>query len=138
MRLLALLVLAQCLVAPAWAGPPPEAQMAARVDALLAEKWASAKVTPAASAEDAEFLRRAWLDLCGIIPPLNDPDTVCGIRGFLASTDSDKRIRLVERLLAKPSHATHFANVWKNILLPQDTDVQRLAGEAAFQAWLRG
>jgi hypothetical protein len=112
--------------------------MAARIDARLAELWERAGVTPAEPAEDAEFLRRAWLDLSGIIPPLNDSDTLCGIRGFLASTDPDKRVRLIERLLAKPSHATHFANVWKNLLLPQDTDVQRLGGEAGFQAWLRG
>jgi hypothetical protein len=138
MRLLALLVLIPSLVQPAWAAPPSEAEMAAKVDARLAELWTRAKVSPAAPAEDAEFLRRAWLDLCGIIPPLNDPDTLCGIRGFLESTDSDKRVRLIQRLLAKPSHATHFANVWKNVLLPQDSDVQRLGGEAGFQAWLRG
>jgi hypothetical protein len=138
MRLLSLVVVVLLLVRPAWAAPPSEAEMAAKIDARLAELWARAKTSPAAPAEDAEFLRRAWLDLCGIIPPLNDPDTLCGIRGFLASTDSDKRQRLIERLLAKPSHATHFANVWKNVLLPQDTDVQRLSGEAGFQAWLRG
>src|SRR6476660_9509702 len=117
MRLLTLLVIVPSLVVPAWAAPPPEAEMAARIDARLAEQWTSANVTPAAPAEDAEFLRRAWLDLCGIIPPLNDPDTLCGIRGFLSATDSDKRAVLIERLLAKPAHATHFANVWKNILL---------------------
>lgn len=138
MRLLTLLVLIQCLAAEALATPPPEAEMATRIDARLAEQWTRANVTPAAPAEDAEFLRRAWLDLCGKIPPLNDPDSLCGIRGFLRATDSDKRVRLIERLLAKPAHATHFANVWKNILLPQDTDVQRLGGEAGFQAWLRG
>jgi Protein of unknown function (DUF1549)/Protein of unknown function (DUF1553) len=138
MRLLALLVVIPCFVQPVWAAPPSEAEMAAKIDARVAELWTRANVMPAAPAEDAEFLRRAWLDLCGIIPPLNDPDTLCGIRGFLAATDSEKRVQLIQRLLAKPSHATHFANVWKNVLLPQDTDVQRLGGEAGFQAWLRG
>lgn len=137
MRLLALLVVVLGLALPAEAAPPAEAEMAARIDAHLVELWTRADVLPAPPAEDAEFLRRAWLDLCGIIPPLNDSDTLCGIHGFLASVDPAKRIRLVERLLAKPSHATHFANVWKNVLLPQDTDAQRLGGEAGFHAWLR-
>ena len=67
--------------------------MAAKIDARLAESWTREKVQPAAPAEDAEFLRRAWLDLCGTIPPINDPDGICGIRSFLESTDPDKRSR---------------------------------------------
>lgn len=130
--------LVSILSLPAIAAPPSEAEMAASIDARLSSAWTREKVESAAPAEDAEFLRRAWLDLCGTIPPLNDPDGLSGIRGFLASADPDKRTRLIERLLAKPSHATHFANVWKNVLLPQDADVQRLVGEAGFQTWLRG
>src|SRR5262245_53145424 len=125
MRSLVWLAIVSCLTVPAWAAPPSEAEMAARIDALLGELWTRERVQPTAPAEDAEFLRRAWLDLCGTIPPLNDPDTLCGIRGFLESTAPDKRVRLIERLLAKPSHATHFANVWKNVLLPPDADIQR-------------
>jgi len=123
---------------PVFAAPPTEAEMAAKIDSRLAEAWNREKVRPAEPADDAEFLRRAWLDLCGIIPPLNDPDGISGIRGFLESSEADKRAKLIERLLARPSHATHFANVWKNVLLPQDVDVQRLLGEAGFQTWLRG
>src|SRR5262245_398680 len=100
---------------PAAAAPPTEAEMAAKIDARLAEVWTREKVEAAPPADDAEFLRRAWLDLCGTIPPLNDPDGISGIRQFLAANDPDKRVRLIERLLARPSHATHFANVWKNV-----------------------
>jgi hypothetical protein len=131
-------VAALVLAAHAAADPPSEAEMAARIDARLAEACQRENVQPAPLAEDPEFLRRAWLDLCGTIPPINDPDGISGIRGFLKSTDPDKRIRLVERLLARPSHATHFANVWKNVLLPQDADIQRVVAEAGFQSWLRG
>ena len=119
------------LAAWARAAPPSEVEMAARIDALLAEAWTREGVQPAPPADDAEFLRRAWLDLCGTIPPLNDDDALCGINGFLESTAADKRPRLVQRLLARPSHATHFANVWKNVLLPQDADVQRLLRQLA-------
>ena len=98
----------------------------------------SRKDRAAPAASDAEFLRRAWLDLCGIIPPINDPDGISGIRNFLDSTDPDKRQKLIERLLAKPTHAAHFANVWRNVLLPADANVQQFGGDIGFQAWLRG
>jgi len=124
--------------APAWADPAGEREMAARIDALLAEGWARERVEPAPLSSDAEFLRRAWLDLCGIIPPINDPDAISGIRNFLASTDQDKRQKLIERLLAKPTHAAHFANVWRNELLPPDVNVQQFGGDIGFQTWLRG
>jgi hypothetical protein len=115
---------------------PSEQEMTARVDALLSEAWQRAKVEPAPRADDAEFLRRAWLDLCGIIPPLNDADGISGVRDFLASSDPEKRTKLIERLLARPSHATHFANLWKEELLPADANARRV-GEAGFQSWLR-
>ena len=125
------------IATPAGAESLTEQQMTARVDARLAEVWKREGVEPAPPAKDAEFLRRAWLDLCGIIPPLNDADGISGVRDFLASTDPDKRARLIERLLARPSHATHFANLWKEVLLPTDANVRELGGDAGFQSWLR-
>jgi hypothetical protein len=112
--------------------------MAARIDARLAEVWKQEKVDPASRASDADFLRRAWLDLCGIIPPLNDGDGISGIRNFLEDPSSDKRARLIDQLLDKPTHATHFANIWKSVMVPPDTNVRRLGGDNGFQNWLRG
>ena len=120
------------------AEPPSEQEMAARIDARLAEVWKQEKVESAPRSSDAEFLRRAWLDLCGIIPPINDDDGISGIRNFLDDTSSDKRARLIDRLLAKPTHATHFANIWKNVMVPADTNVRRFGGDNGFQNWLRG
>ena len=121
-----------------WAAPPSEAEMAARIDTHLATVWASAGVTPAPAASDAEFLRRAWLDLCGIVPPILHGDGITGIRNFLGDTEPNKRQRLIRALLAKPRHAAHFATVWKNVMIPADTNVQRFGGDNGFQGWLRG
>ena len=115
-----------------------EEEMAARVDLRLAAGWQAEKVTPAHTASDAEFLRRAWLDLCGIIPPINDNDGLSGIRDFLNDKQPNKRVLLIQRLLAKPTHAEHFANIWKNAMLPADANLQRFGGDTGFQAWLRG
>src|SRR5258708_31878206 len=75
-------------------------QMSARIDELLAKRWREEGVKPAAPASDGEFLRRASLDLGGIIPAVHE------VREFLAHTRPDKRAKLVQRLLPKPTPAT--------------------------------
>src|SRR5664279_1341980 len=62
----------------------------------------AAKVTPAPPSSDAEFLRRASLDLTGRIP---DAATVTA---FLADPSADKRRRMVDTLLASDA----FVDRW--------------------------
>lgn len=118
------------------AAPPGDAEMAARIDQHLREAWAQDGIEPVPPASDAEFLRRAWLDLCGIIPPVNDEDAVSGVRDFLDDERPDKRARLIDALLAKPKHPTHLANVWKDVMLPEDSSL-RFGQDAGFLTWLR-
>lgn len=107
------------------------AAMSARVDAVLAARWEEARVTPSPPATDAEFLRRAYLDLTGVIPK------VAEVRAFLADSRPDKRSQLVESLLASPGHATHMANTWRNILLPGNLTIEELQNVGGVQNWLR-
>ena len=106
--------------------------MSARVDELLAAKWKEAAVEPAHEATEAQFLRRACLDLTGVIPSAGDA------RRFLADDKPDKRAKLIDRLLAKPNHATHLANVWRGVMLPRtNNNLQRFGQTAVFDRWLR-
>ena len=77
-----LLVVACLLVSADFsrAAPTVESEMAIQIDQHLAAAWERERIDPVAAASDAEFLRRAWLDLCGIIPPLNDDDGLSGVR----------------------------------------------------------
>ncbi len=63
--------------------------------------------------DDAEFLRRVYLDLAGRIP------SVAEARMFLDDKRPNKRARLVDELLASPRYAAHFTNVWRALLLPE-------------------
>ena len=137
------------LICPPWihAEPLAEQDMADRIDALLDKRIAVEGVLPSPRASDAEFLRRAWLDLTGIIPPINEgvdtdddnqDDEFYGVRGFLKDQRPDKRERLINFLLSKTTHANHFSNIWKNVMLPEDGNVQRLGGDAGFRNWLYG
>jgi hypothetical protein len=107
------------------------AKMSRRIDALLAEQWEAAQVEPAPAADDAEFLRRASLDLNGVIPRASE------VREFLADQRPDKRAQLVERLLASPRYATHMASTWRNRILPTEAEPSRGRQAVALQKWLR-
>jgi hypothetical protein len=107
-------------------------QLAEKIDQHLASRWTETKTEPAAPADDAEFLRRVYLDLAGRIPSVEETRT------FLADTRSDKRTRLVEKLLASPRYAAHFSNVWRALLLPEASNnflVQ--AQQSGFEDWLK-
>ncbi|WP_158264883.1 DUF1549 and DUF1553 domain-containing protein [Blastopirellula marina] len=107
------------------------AQMTARIDQLLLERLASAGVEPAPAADDGEFLRRAYLDLNGTIPP------VAIARDYLADSSPDKRRKLIDRLLASPAFASHLASTWREVILKPTEDFQQLQNQFALQAWLR-
>lgn len=103
-----------------------------QVDRMLQARWDEAGIEPSPPADDATFLRRASLDLTGRIPAVGE------VRAFLENVDSDKRAGLIDRLLSKPSHAAHLTIVWRDVMLPQNSNA-RLFGQAGqFDNWLRG
>jgi hypothetical protein len=107
-------------------------QLAARIDAGLAAGWRAEQVAPAPPADDAEFLRRASLDIIGKIPAVSE------VRAFLADRSPDKRRRLVEQLLARGGYANHLANMWRELLLPgANTSAETRALAPQLEAWLR-
>jgi hypothetical protein len=107
--------------------------LAAKIDRLIADRWADAGAKPAPLADDAEFLRRVSLDVAGRIP------SVAETRAFLADKSPDKRLKAVERLLEGPAYVNHFASVWQALLVPEDNaaNFQLRFFMPAFEAWLR-
>jgi hypothetical protein len=112
--------------------PADPAELAARIDQRLEARWQADRVQPAPRANDAEFLRRAYLDVTGRIPRAAD------VHEFLADTSAHKRRQLIERLLAEPRFAVHFANVWRAELLPETASSREAAVfQAGFENWLK-
>ncbi|MFI5460565.1 MAG: DUF1549 domain-containing protein [Isosphaerales bacterium] len=98
------------------------------IDDELFKRLESLKVPPSPPAGDAAFLRRAVLDLTGQQPA---PDEV---RGFLADAGPDKRMKLIDRLLAKPE----FVLFWRIKLgdLLQISSARQGNGAYRYQAWI--
>lgn len=105
--------------------------MTSRVDEILADNWAAENITPAPLTTDSEFLRRASLDLTGVIPRASH------VRAFLADTNPNKREALVDELLDSPRYATHMATTWRNRILPTGVEPARNREAIALQKWLR-
>jgi hypothetical protein len=100
-----------------WAGPaatrPDDVTvLATRIDQLIRAGYAARQATPAPPADDAELVRRVYLDLAGRIP------RVAEVRDFLKDHSPDKRRALVDRLLAGPQYINRFAGVWRDLLVP--------------------
>jgi hypothetical protein len=89
----------------------PTGDIVAYIDQQLAARWEDNDVAPSPRADDAEWVRRASLDLSGRIPDL---DTV---RSFLDADDPDKRQQYVARLLRGGEFAAHLTTVWANLLV---------------------
>jgi len=106
--------------------------LAARVDALIEERLSAESTVSAPRSDDAEFLRRAYLDLGGRIPPASR------VRQFLADSRSNKRQAVVDELLDSSLYVVHFSNVWRKALLPEtQADPQARVLVPGFEAWLR-
>jgi Protein of unknown function (DUF1549)/Protein of unknown function (DUF1553) len=111
---------------------PGAEALAATIDRHLAAGWKDAGSEPAPLADDAEFLRRVYLDVAGCIP------AVAAARAFLQDTAPDKRRRLIERLLDGRPYVNHFVNVWRSLFLPEAaTSPLGIRLAPRFDDWLR-
>ena len=100
------------------------------VDDHIAAKLKKLGIVPSSPVGDATFHRRAFLDAIGRLPT---PDET---RSFLADPDPLKREKLVDRLLARPEYADHWANKWADLLRPNPYRVG-IKAVLNLDAWLR-
>lgn len=80
-----------------------------RIDEIVLARLAELDIQPALCS-DAVFIRRAYLDLIGKLPPAVEA------RAFLQDDDPGKRAALVHRLLDRSEHADYWAMRWSDIL----------------------
>src|SRR5262245_27562695 len=76
----------------------PDRSIAEAVDSYIDETLHRERLKPAPPADDATLIRRLTLDLAGRIP------TAAESSAYVASTDSGKTVRLVDRLIASPGY----------------------------------
>jgi hypothetical protein len=109
----------------AWADPPQNNY----VDQHVFAKLKLLSLPPSDLCTDQEFVRRATLDLCGVLP------TAAEVKAFLASPDKDKRAKLIDALLERPEYADFWTLKWADVLRNNRKTVQ-LKGAHVYQKWL--
>jgi hypothetical protein len=87
-------------------------------------------MNPSPVADDTALLRRAHLDLIGLLPTADEA------RAFLADPSPDKRARLIDDLLTRPEFAEHWAMKWADVLRNEEK-VLDAKGVDAFFGWIR-
>jgi hypothetical protein len=113
-------------------------ELARRIDRHLAARLIEKAVPPAPLSDDAEFLRRVYLDLAGCIPSIID------VRDFLDDTRPNKRRIWVDLILdgKKPSRKPdafpqHFANVYRAWIMSRVNSEQGASLAPTLETWLR-
>ena len=108
-----------------------EAQRSAKeIDRLVGLNHAKYNVKPNPKANDAQFLRRVYLDITGTIP------TYQQTQKFLSATEPDKRARLIDDLLGSDGYASHFFNYWADVMRYTDNLNNNVRGEP-YRQWIK-
>lgn len=101
------------------------------IDELVFKKLKQVGMPPSAVCSDATFLRRVTLDIAGRMP------TQAEMHQFLSDSDSAKRDKCIDRLLASTDYADFFANKWSALLRNHRTQATYAPGTYAFHDWVR-
>jgi hypothetical protein len=110
----------------------PEFATTNLVDAAALKQWKALGIVPSETCTDAEFIRRASLDIIGTLP------TAAETKAFAADTLADKRDLLIDRLLDRPEYASYFAIKWADVLRNKREGQDALQrGTFSFYDWIR-
>ena len=90
----------------------PDVPIEQAVDHYIQSRLSERQLHPAPIADDGTLVRRIALDLQGRIP------TIAEARKYIESTEPDKRVKLVDALLASPDFPYQFRNQLDDLLMP--------------------
>ncbi|MSR54523.1 MAG: DUF1549 domain-containing protein [Gemmataceae bacterium] len=100
------------------------------IDRQVYAQLKTLRLTPSPPADDATFLRRAFLDAMGILPSEEEA------RAFLKDGSANKRERLIDSILARPEFADFWAQKWGDLLRNEEKSLDQ-KGVRVFHQWLR-
>ncbi len=124
------MILSAAIVAGAAPAPPSPFETsytltgANPIDKLVLEKLNELNIKPANVCSNAVFVRRAYLDIIGTIPTLQQA------RAFIVDKNPAKRKKLIDRLLEREEFADYWAMKWGDLL--------RVKAEFPINLWPNG
>lgn len=94
----------------------------ARINAEIRAGWEAQHVGPSTAATDGEWCRRAYLDVLGRIPAVDE------LERFLSEPARQRKARLVGRLLGEEyeaEYARNWTTLWTNLLIGRSGGTER-------------
>lgn len=80
------------------------------IDVRINEKLSKLRISPSDLCTDEVFIRRVSLDICGVVPAEEEVDT------FVADQSSEKRSKLIDRLLEQDAFVSIWVMKWSQLL----------------------
>jgi len=114
--------------APAVEALPPAANY---IDTHVHEKLRTLRIRPSEVCGDAEFLRRAHLDVVGVLPNAEEYER------FMADADPAKRARLIDALLERKEFVEIWVMKWAERLQMRSTNEVSYKATLLFYNWLQ-
>jgi len=119
---------------------PPKGDPLSEGDRQLLADWisqgasfadAGQRIEPTALTEDLEFLRRVTLDTVGVVPSADE------VAAFLAEDSTQRRERVVQRLLKDARWADHWTAYWQDVLAENPNILKpSLNNSGPFRFWI--
>ena len=129
-RYLGQVAVSRVAVLPPWKLPrSPKLAQNNFIDRLVQAKLEKMRVVLSGLCTDAEFIRRATLDTCGIIP------TVDEVQRFVADPSPDKRAKLIDQLLDRPEFVDLWTLKWNDALRNNPRFTRE--GALPYSNWIR-
>jgi hypothetical protein len=109
----------------------PVAEVAAAIDNVIEIDLAEMGMKPEPVCDDFTFLRRASLDLTGMIP---SPEEIIT---FHRDTSPQKREKKIEELMARPEYIDHWTSFLSMMLVGRQTPTMQTQFQRTLTTWLR-
>lgn len=100
------------------------------IDSLIQRKLDALNLTPSGRCTDSDFLRRAYLDVIGVLPTPEEA------RAFLANGNPNKRDKLIDTLFERAEYVDFWTLKWGDLLRSSRKFLSE-RGLVAFNSWIR-
>ena len=101
------------------------------IDSLIHTKLKNLHIAPSGVCNDAEFIRRVSIDICGVVP------TAAEVTEFVADPASDKRAKLVDQLLERKEFVDIWVMKWSELLQIRSTQIVSYKATLLYYNWLQ-
>jgi hypothetical protein len=101
------------------------------VDTLTNNKLKKLRITPSELCTDEVFIRRVYLDICGVLPTGEE------YQRFMTSADPQKRDKLVDELLGRKEFVEMWVMKWAELLQIRQTQRVSYKAMLLYYNWLQ-